>query len=85
MVLEIATGLTPLAMTVIVVTLSRFAGVRWLSQIVPRNGTEAVPYMMNPKCAKNPPIPRNRGISHYYCSSLYAERELATGREVLLE
>ena len=35
--------------------------------------------------AKNPPIPRNRGISYQNCPSQYAERILATGREVLLD
>ena len=34
---------------------------------------------------KNPPIPRNRGISDTNCSSQYAERKLATGRAVLLD
>ena len=34
-------------------------GVRWLSQIILRNGTEAVPYIF----VKNPPIQENRGFS----------------------
>ena len=38
MVLEIATALLGLAMTEVVVTWSHFAGVRRLSQIIPRNG-----------------------------------------------
>ena len=76
MVLEIATALAGLAMTEVVVAWSLFAGVRRLSQIVPRNGTEAVPYN-----AKNPPVPKNQGIFIIICSSQYAERKLATSRE----
>ena len=44
------------------------------------NGTGAVPYDI-----KNPPFPMKRGISYQNCSSQYAERMLATGREVLLD
>ena len=66
MVLEIATPYG-LAMTEVVVIWSRFAVVRWLSRIVPRNG-------------------HNRSL-HFFSngSSQYAERKLATGREVLLD
>ena len=45
MVLEIATGLAPLAMTEGDGGWSCFAWVRWLPRIVLRNGTEAVPYI----------------------------------------
>ena len=34
---------------------------------------------------KNPPFPEKRGIFHTNCSTQYAEREPATGREVLLD
>ena len=43
------------------------------------NGTEAIPY--NRK--KSPTL--RWGISHKNCSSLYAERKLATSRAVLLD
>ena len=72
-----------------------------MSQGIPRNGTEAVPYMMNPKCAKNPP-PCGGGFPIQFVRPNtpsagtpgtafptvripYAERMLATGRAVLLD
>ena len=76
MVQEIATGLTPLAMTV-----GDGAGPSFLDGSQPTWSAGAVPPALRYK--KSPTL--RWGISYQICSSQYAERILATGRAVLLD
>ena len=51
----------------------------------PPGGGNFSPRWGEGKNAKNPPFPEKRGISITICSTLYAERILATSRAVLLD
>ena len=61
---------------------SRFAGSAVVAPGPTAERSMPVPYITNPKCVKNPPVPKKRGISIKIVRIPYAERILATGREV---